>query len=247
MDRFRGRRVLVTGSSRGIGFALARGFLVEGAEVVVNGRDAGAVEAARGRLAESVPDAAHRVRSAVFDVVDESAVADAVAALPAIDVLVNNAGVQLRAPILEMSVSAWRAVVDVDLVGALIVARAVASGMVAAGAGSIVNICSVQTSIVRPTTSPYAAAKAGLAGLTRAMCAEWAPFGVRANGIAPGYIATELNAALTSDPEFSAWTPARRWGTEDDLVGPVLWIASDEARFVNGQIVYVDGGLTAVI
>jgi gluconate 5-dehydrogenase len=123
--------------------------------------------------------------------------------------------------------------------------------MVERGAGSIVNICSVQSSLARPNISPYTAAKSGLAGLTRAMCSEWASLGLRVNGIAPGYIDTELNAALTADAEFSAWiegrTPARRWGTEDDLIGPVLWIASDEARFVNGQIVYVDGGLTAVI
>jgi gluconate 5-dehydrogenase len=251
MDRYEGHGVLITGSSRGIGFAFAEGYLREGAFVMLNGRDAVSLEAARAELETRHPDATDRIRTATFDVTDETAVELAVAALPAIDVLVNNAGVQLRAPLLEMGVAEWRAVVDIDLVGAFIVARAIAPGMLARGSGNIINICSVQSSIVRPTTSPYAAAKAGLVGLTKAMCAEWAPLGLRVNGIAPGYIATELNAALTGDPEFSSWiearTPARRWGTEDDLVGPALWLASDEARFVNGQIIYVDGGMTAVI
>ncbi|MCU1558138.1 MAG: hypothetical protein JWN09_2133 [Microbacteriaceae bacterium] len=251
MDRYEGYHVLITGSSRGIGFAFAEGYLREGACVVLNGRDAASLDAAKAELGARQSGAVDRIRAVVFDVTDETAVESAIGALPPMDVLVNNAGVQLRAPILEMTIAEWRAVVDIDLVGAFVVARAVAPGMLARGTGSIINICSVQSSIVRPTTSPYAAAKAGLAGLTKAMCAEWAPLGLRVNGIAPGYIATELNAALTGDPDFSTWvesrTPARRWGNEDDLVGPALWLASDEARFVNGQIIYVDGGITAVI
>lgn len=249
--------VLVTGSSRGIGLEIAHAFAAAGATVALNARRAADVHDARGCLEERLAHigAAGRVIEAAFDVTDENSVDAAIAALEAaegpVQALINNAGIQRRRPLIELSLAEWRAVLDTNLTGAFLVSRAVARGMIAAGTGSIVNICSVQTSIVRPTTAAYAASKTGLAGLTRAMCAEWAVHGLRINGLAPGYIDTDLNAALVGDPSFSEWitarTPARRWGLPADITGPALWLCSDEARFINGQIIYADGGMTAVI
>lgn len=252
--RLAGRLALVTGSTGGIGWEIARGFAGDGAHVVLNGRGGARLEEARARLISSGVNPA-LVNVAPFDVADEGEVAEGVARVAsevgAVDILVNNAGMQRRAPLTELAVEAWREVLEVNLTGAFLVGRAVAGAMIEAGRGKIINICSVQTSIVRPTTGAYAASKGGLANLTRAMCAEWAPHGLQVNGLAPGYIDTPLNSALTSDPVFSEWivgrTPARRWGTVADIVGPAIWLASDDAAFVNGQIIYVDGGLTSVI
>lgn len=254
---FTGSVALVTGSSRGIGLEIAHAFAAAGATVALNSRNPGQVRETRRLLEERLADTGStgRVIEAAFDVTDEAAVDTAVAALQSaagpIHMLVNNAGIQRRRPLIELSLAEWRQVLDTNLTGAFLVSRAAAPGMIAAGTGSIVNICSVQTSIVRPTTAAYAASKTGLAGLTRAMCAEWAVHGLRINGLAPGYIDTDLNAALVGDPTFSEWitarTPARRWGMPADITGPALWLCSEEARFINGQIIYADGGMTAVI
>jgi gluconate 5-dehydrogenase len=168
-----------------------------------------------------------------------------------IDVLVNNAGMQLRSPLLDLSIASWESVLATNLTSCFVLAQEIAHGMVARGAGKIINICSVGNKLVRGTTAPYTVAKAGLGNLTRVMCAEWAAAGLQVNALAPGYIDTELNSALLADPELSAWvvdrTPARRWGTAADLAGPAVWLASGASDFVNGQIIFVDGGLTAVI
>jgi gluconate 5-dehydrogenase len=242
-----GRRALVTGSSRGIGAVLAAGLADAGAEVILNGRDPVALERARERL-----PGAHAV---AFDVTDpdavDAAVRDVEDRVGPIDILVNNTGVQHRQPMLDVPLDDWRRVVDTNLTGAFVVGRAVARGMVTRGHGKIINICSVQTWLARPGIAAYAATKGGLAMLTRTMCAEWALHGVQANGLAPGYVITELTRPLVENPEFDAWirgrTPAGRWARVHDLVGTLVWLAAPASDFVNGQVIAVDGGLTAVV
>ena len=247
-----GTVALVTGSSRGIGAALAEGLASAGATVVLNARDGEALEAARRDLADRTGAVVH---ASAFDVTDDAAVTAAVARVEAevgpVGVLVNNAGVQHRVPMLDLDVADWHRVLEANLTGPFLVGRAVARGMVARGAGKIVNIASVQARLARPGIAPYAASKGGIAMLTRTMCAEWGPSGVQANAIAPGYFDTVLTSALVNDPEFDAWvrgrTPARRWGRPEELVGTLLWLASGASDFVNGQVVHVDGGMTAVV
>ncbi|KJL30687.1 glucose 1-dehydrogenase [Microbacterium azadirachtae] len=247
-----GRRALVTGSSRGIGLAIARSLLGAGAQVVIHGRNAEAAETTAAALASEF--GAGAVSSAGFDVTDEASVLEGVAGVEAVgpvDILVNNAGLQHREPMLEVSVQDWERVIRTDLTSAFLVGRTVARGMIGRGAGAIVNICSVQTDLARPTIGAYTAAKHGLRGLTRAMTAEWSGSGVRVNGVAPGYIRTELTQALVDDPAFNAWvlgrTPIGRWGEPEDIGGAVVWLSSDASRFVTGQVVFVDGGMTAVV
>jgi gluconate 5-dehydrogenase len=238
-----GRSALVTGSTRGLGLALARALADAGARVFVNGRS----PEAAAEVAASIPGAT----AAAFDVTDEAAVAAGVAALGPVDVLVNNAGMTMRKPLLDVSVEEWRAVLDVNLTSAYLVARAVSPGMVERGAGKIVNVCSVMSELARETIAPYTAAKGGLKMLTRAMCADWARYGIQANALAPGYFETDLTVPLRSDAEFDAWlrrrVPAGRWGVPDDLAGAIVFFASSASDYVNGQILYVDGGLTAVV
>jgi gluconate 5-dehydrogenase len=238
-----GRSALVTGSTRGLGLALARALAEAGARVSVNGRSA---EAAA-EVAVSIDGAT----AAPFDVTDESAVAAGVAAIGPVDVLVNNAGMTLRKPLVDLSLEEWRGVIDTNLTSAFLVARAVAPGMIERGAGKIVNVCSVMSELARETIAPYTAAKGGLKMLTRAMCSEWARQGIQANAIAPGYFATELTEPLRADAAFDAWlrrrVPAGRWGMPDELAGAVVFFASSASDYVNGQILYVDGGLTAVV
>ncbi|SFT84909.1 gluconate 5-dehydrogenase [Actinopolyspora lacussalsi subsp. righensis] len=248
-----GRVALVTGSSRGIGNAVAKGLAEAGATVVLNGRDRQRAAEARDALRAAVPGAECDV--VCFDVTDEAEVVEGVAEIShrhgGIDVLVNNAGFQHREPMFDLSVERWEEVLRTDLTSAFLVGRTVARDMVRRGSGRIINICSVQTELARPSIAPYTAAKGGLRNLTRAMTAEWAGSGLQINGIAPGYIATELTSALVADPEFSGWvtgrTPAGRWGSTDDLLGPAVFLASDAASFVNGQLLFVDGGMTAVV
>ncbi|MFE4058995.1 SDR family oxidoreductase [Streptomyces sp. NPDC059096] len=248
-----GRVALVTGSSRGIGLALAEGLADAGATIVLNGLDPDRLDAARTALARRFGD--DRIAARAFDIVDEEAVAGAVDSIEAevgpLAVLVNNAGVQHREALVDVSLDDWRRVVDTDLTGAFVVGRQVARRMLPRHAGKIVNICSVQTDLARPTIGPYTAAKGALRNLTRSMTAEWAGEGLQINGIAPGYIHTEMTQNLVDDEAFNAWilgrTPARRWGTVGDLVGPVVWLASDASAYVNGQVVFVDGGMTVVV
>ncbi len=238
-----GRTALVTGSTRGIGLALAQALTAAGARVAINGRTAEAVEAVVAGLHGSV--------AAPFDVTDEAAVAAAVAALGPVDVLVNNAGMTLRRELVEVTLDDWRRMLDVNVTSAFLVSRAVAPGMIERGSGKIVNVCSVLSELARPTSGAYAATKGALKLLTRSMCAEWARHGIQANGLAPGYFRTDLTGPLQADAEFDAWlrarVPAGRWGVPSELGGAVVFLASSASDFVNGQLLVVDGGLSAVV
>ena len=247
-----GKVALVTGSSRGIGSALATGLAEAGAVVVLNSRNSDVLEAERRRIADATGATVHAY---AFDVTDSAAVRDAATRIEAevgpVEIVVNNTGVQHRAPLLEFGDDDFRRVMDTNLTSAFYVGREFARGMVERGHGKIVNICSVQSELGRAGIAPYAASKGGLKMLTRGMCADWAPFGLQINAIAPGYFDTELTSALVNDPEFTAWlakrTPAGRWGRTEELIGSLLFLASPASAFVNGQILYVDGGMTAVV
>ena len=248
-----GRTALVTGSSRGIGMAIASGLARAGARVVLNGLDQQRLERTRGQLAELFgPDA---VAAAPFDVTDPEQVLAGVQRIEAevgpIEILVNNAGLQHRQPLLDVSIEDWNRVLTADLTSAFLVGREVARHQLGRGSGKIINVCSVQTDLARPSIAPYTAAKGGLRNLTRAMTAEWAAGGLQINGIAPGYIHTEMTQSLVDDPDFNSWilgrTPAARWGTVDDLVGPAVFFASPASDYVNGQVLFIDGGMTAVV
>lgn len=246
-----GRTALVTGSSQGLGLAMARGLAQAGAAVVLNGRD----EKKLAETAAALRAEGMKVALAAFDVTDGKAAAAAIARLEAdfapLDILVNNAGIHRRAPLLEMTEEQWRAVLDTNLTSAFLVARAVAPRMIVRGRGKIINICSVMSEVSRPTIANYAAAKGGLKMLTRAMAVEWAKHGLQANAIAPGYFLTELNKPLVENAEFNQWicgrTPAGRWGQPAELAGAVVFFASAASDFINGQILTVDGGLLAAL
>ncbi|MFD7480141.1 SDR family oxidoreductase [Streptomyces sp. NPDC059837] len=247
-----GRTALVTGSSRGIGRALAKGLLEAGCTVVLNGRNTAALQATATELAISF---GNRVRTAAFDVTDSAAVTAGIARIEdeigPIGILVNNTGVQHRSSFLEFTDADWHHLLDTNLTSAFLVGREVARRMAPRGQGKIVNICSLQSEAVRPGIAAYSATKGGLKMLTKGMCADLGPLGIQVNGIGPGYFATELTSALVADDEFSAWvrgrTPAGRWGDVDDLVGALIFLASPASDFVNGQLLYVDGGMLSVL
>ena len=238
-----GRTALVTGSTRGLGRAIAQGLADAGARVAVNGRSAEAAEAVARELSGAI--------AAPFDVTDEASVAQGVAPVGAVDVLVNNVGVTLRKPLLEWSLEEWNRIFEVNLTSAFLVARAVVPGMIERGGGKIVNVCSLMSQAARENIAAYSATKGGLKMLTQGMCADWARHNIQVNAIGPGYFETDLTEALRADPEFDAWlrrrTPAGRWGRPDELAGSVVFFSSAASDFVNGQILYVDGGLLAVV
>lgn len=248
-----GRIALVTGSSRGIGRELAAALADAGATVVLHGRDESRLAATASEFAARY--GAERIFSCAFDVTDAQAAAENIAWIEAevgpLRILVNNAGIQHRVPLLELDLADWQRVLDTNLTSAFLVGREAARGMIARGEGKIVNICSVQTDLARPTIAAYTAAKGGLRNLTRAMTAEWASAGLQINGIAPGYIHTEMTQKLVDDEAFNSWilgrTPAGRWGTVADLAGPAVWLASDGSDYVNGQTIFIDGGMTVVV
>ena len=244
-----GRRALVTGSGQGIGLALARGLAAAGAAVVLNGRDRAKLDAA----AEGLRAEGAEVATLPFDVTDHEAARAAVdrfeAEAGAIDVLVNNAGMQHRTPLEDFPADAFERLLQTNVASVFHVGQACARHMIGRGRGRIVNICSVQSALARPGIAPYTATKGAVANLTKGMATDWAPHGLQVNGLAPGYFETPLNQALVDDPDFTAWlakrTPAGRWGRVDELVGACIFLASDAASFVNGTVLYVDGGITA--
>ncbi|MGV3491084.1 MAG: glucose 1-dehydrogenase [Devosia sp.] len=247
----KGKRALVTGSSRGIGFGIAEALAGAGAEIIINSRNPEALGEAATRLAET----GAVVKALAFDVTSEDSVDDAIShaetEIGPIDILVNNAGMQHRQPLEDWALDKFHQVMDTNLTSAFLVSRAVARGMIARKSGKIINICSVLSNFARSSVVPYAASKAALANMTRGMAVDWAKHGLNVNGIAPGYIATELNEALLANPEFNAWvekrTPMARWGQPAELGGAAVFLASDAATFVNGHILYVDGAFTATV
>lgn len=249
--RLDGRIALVTGSSTGIGLALARGLGEAGATVVLNARSAKRLAEAAAMLA----GAGLAVHQRAFDVTDAAAVEAGVAAIEAdvgpVDILVNNAGMTRRAPFHELQDADWQAVMRTNVDGAFVVGRAVARRMVPRGRGRIINICSVMSEVGRPGTVAYTASKGALKMLTKGMAVDLAPHGITVNGIGPGYFKTELTAPLAADEKFNQWlinrTPARRWGSVEELAPAAVYLASDAAAFVNGHILYIDGGITATL
>lgn len=243
-----GRRALITGSSQGIGLALAEGLAAHGAAIVLNGRDPARLDAAAARLAGLGYD----VSIAPFDVTDPEAAAAGVAAALVdgpIDILVNNAGMQFRAPLEDFPIDRWQALMTTNVSSLFYVSQPVARAMIARGRGKIVNIASVQSELARPGIAPYTATKGAVRNLTRGMATDWAKYGLQVNAIAPGYFRTPLNQALVDSVEFSTWlekrTPAARWGNVEELVGAAVFLAGDASSFVNGHTLYVDGGVTA--
>jgi gluconate 5-dehydrogenase len=242
---------LVTGSSAGIGRGLAEGLAGAGAKVVINGRAADKVEA----VVAAIGDSGGQAYGSVFDVTDRNAASDAVAKIEAevgpVDVLVNNAGIQRRGPLEDYPEATWRELMSANLDSVFFVSQAVAKRMIPRRRGRIINIASVQSELARPNIAPYTASKGAVKMLTKGMATDWGRHGIRVNSIAPGYFKTELNKALVEDEKFSAWlsnrTPMGRWGDVDELVGAAIFLASDASSFVNGHILYVDGGITACL
>jgi gluconate 5-dehydrogenase len=246
-----GRTALVTGSSRGLGRAIAEGMAKAGARLIVNGVDPARVDAAVAELRA----AGHSAERAAFDVTDENAIVAAFERFDAekieIDILVNNVGIQMRKPLVEFTTADWRKVIETNLTSAFVAGREAAKRMMTRRRGKIINIGSLASELARPTVGPYTAAKGGIKNLTRSMAVEWAASGIQANAIGPGYMLTDMNQALVANPDFNQWLmsriPSKRWGRPDELVGAAIFLASDASNYVNGQIIYVDGGMLAAM
>jgi gluconate 5-dehydrogenase len=246
-----GKRALVTGSSQGIGLAIAEGFAAAGAEIILNGRDKEKLASAVSTLMAK----GHKVHGVDFDVTSQESVTSGInkieSEIGAIDILVNNAGMQFRTPLEDFPAEKFRELMTVNIESVFLSAQAVARHMIKRGRGKIINVCSVQSELGRPSIAPYTATKGAVKMLTKGMCADWARYGIQINAIGPGYFKTPLNQALVDSPEFSSWlekrTPAGRWGTVDELQGAAIFLASDASSFINGHILYVDGGITSVL
>jgi gluconate 5-dehydrogenase len=243
-----GKRALITGSSQGIGFAIARGLAEHGASIILNGRERSKLEAA----AASLTAGGYEVAVAGFDVTVPEAVREGIATIEqtigSIDILVNNAGMQFRTPLEDFPAEKWEQLLRTNVSSAFYVGQAAARHMIPRRKGKIINIASVQSELARPGIAPYTATKGAIKNLTRGMCTDWAKYGLQVNAIAPGYFKTPLNEALVNDPDFSAWlekrTPAGRWGNVDELIGAAVFLSGDASSFVNGHTLYVDGGIT---
>jgi gluconate 5-dehydrogenase len=246
-----GRTALITGSSKGIGFGLARGLAQAGARIVLNGRELARLEQA----ATALRSEGFSIETAPFDACEaqevKQAIEDVESRVGRIDILINNAGMQHRAPLEDFPTEKWSELMRTNIDTAFFVGQAVARRMIPRGRGKIINIASVQSELARPGIAPYTATKGAIKQLTKGMCTDWAKHGLQVNAIAPGYFKTELNQALVENAEFSAWlekrTPAGRWGDVEELVGAAVFLASDASSFVNGHILYVDGGITACL
>lgn len=249
MFNLSGKTALITGSSQGIGYALALGLSQAGAAIVLNGRDTDKLA----KAAEDLRGEGATVSELPFDVTDHAAAKKAIDGFEAdhgsIDILVNNAGMQFRTELENYPADMFEKLLSTNVYSVFAVGQAVANHMIKRGAGKIVNIASVQTSLARPGIAPYTATKGAVGNLTKGMATDWAKYGIQCNALAPGYFDTPLNAALVADKDFSAWlekrTPAGRWGNVDELVGACIFLSSQASTFVNGHTLYVDGGITA--
>ena len=244
-----GKIALVTGSSRGIGNALARALAQSGATVVLNGREAATLEAARAQFAAE----GLTVHAQVFDVTDEGQIQAGIARIEneigPLDILVNNTGVQIRGPLENFTTADWNQIIQTNLSSVFLVSRTAVQAMISRKRGKIINVLSVNAECARYSIAPYSATKGALKMLTKGMCVDWARYNIQVNGLGPGYFATELTKALVDDQEFTAWiekrVPSGRWGDVADLGGAAVFLASPASDFVNGHVLYVDGGMTA--
>ena len=246
-----GRIALITGSGQGIGLTLARGLASAGATIVLND----IIEDRLNAAVDGLRSEGIRANGSLFDVTAAEQVGAAIAELEAtvgpVEILINNAGIQYRAPLEDFPLDAWNRLVAVNLTGVFVVSQAVARRMIPRGHGKIIAICSMQSELARPTIAPYTATKGGVRNLVRGMCTDWAHYGLQINGIGPGYFVTELTKQLAEDPAFDAWlrqrTPAGRWGEVDELIGAAIFLSAPASSFVNGQVIYVDGGMLAAV
>jgi gluconate 5-dehydrogenase len=244
----KGKRALITGSSQGIGYALARGLDQAGANIILNGRNKEKLEISAKNL-----NAKGKIHQLCFDVTDHKETKDAInnyeREFGAIDILVNNAGMQHRTPLEDFPPEMFEQLLRTNVTSVFNVSQAIVKHMIKRGSGKIINIASVQTLLARPGIAPYTATKGAVGNLTKGMATDWAKYGLQCNAIAPGYFDTPLNAALVSDKEFTSWlekrTPAGRWGEVEELVGACIFLSSSASNFVNGHTLYVDGGITA--
>lgn len=246
-----GKTALITGSGRGIGFTLARGLARAGSSVVLNDVDKAKLDNA----VASLKNEGFKAYGVVFDVCDEKEINRQIQfvenEIGFINILVNNAGIQIRAPLEKFSISDWQRILDVNLTGAFLTSKAVVQKMIENKTGKIINICSIQSELARPTIAPYTASKGGLRNLTRGMATDWGKYNIQVNGIAPGYFKTEMTKSLYEDKGFDEWlrsrVPANRWGDPEELVGTSIFLASQASNYVNGHIIYVDGGLLGCV
>ena len=246
-----GKNILITGSGSGIGFALAKGLGHAGASIILNGRNKEKLALAEKKLSNE----GINVHSLIFDVTNSQNVKKAIRNFEnktgSVDVLINNAGINIREPFEGFSEEKWKHVLDININGTMIVSQQVAPYMIARKSGKIITICSMQSELGRPSIVPYTVSKGAVKMLTKALCTEWARYNIQVNGIGPGYFETELTKPLKDDPQFDKWlcnrTPANRWGKPEELVGAAVFLASQASNYVNGQIVYVDGGLLASV
>lgn len=246
-----GRIALVTGSSRGIGLSLAQGLASAGARIVLNGRDPAHLTQTQAQL----QDQGVSVSVSAFDVTDEPGAIAAIAAierdLGPIDILINNSGINLRAPLEDLETADWERVMATNLTGAFKVGRAAARHMIGRGRGKIINVCSINSELARYSIAAYVTSKGGLKNLTKAMAVDWARHNIQVNGLGPGYFATDMTAPLKANPEFDNWlrarVPAGRWGDLKDLQGAAIFLSAPASDFMTGQMLYIDGGLTAVL
>jgi gluconate 5-dehydrogenase len=246
-----GKIALITGSGRGIGFVLAQGLGRAGSTIILNDIDDDRLKKAYTALTQE----GINVHTVNFDVVDEESITNQIKYIKEnigpIDILVNNAGIQIRGPLENFSSKDWDKLLDINLKGAFLVSKAVVQGMIERQAGKIINICSIQSDLARPTIAPYTASKGGLKLLTQGMATDWGKYNIQVNGIAPGYFKTEMTKTLYEDKQFDAWlcsrVPANRWGEPRELVGTAIFLASKASDYVNGHVIFVDGGLRACV